>query len=260
MSSDLAFAPAPMATGWPTASYAARRRHGENLLGLGGTALVYVVLAAIALWHWTAPSTAPSSRPAPALAVFDVPPAAQDASATAQAITPAQEMPRRTETPPPTPPVPVPLVQLPAPHPAPAEPATPALPRPQGHSDQPADATTPASAAPAAAQPTSGRTAAAERAARANWQGDILAHLRPLLRYPRVAERDGQQGVALVAIGVDRQGIVRSARIVRGSGYPSLDGEALATIRRGSPLPAPTPDIPGDPVSVELPIQFSLRG
>ena len=88
----------------------------------------------------------------------------------------------------------------------------------------------------------------------------FLAHLRPLLRYPRIAERDGQQGVALVAIGVDRQGIVRSARIVRGSGYPSLDGEALATVKRGSPLPRPTADIPGDPVSVELPIQFSLRG
>ena len=258
MSSDIAFPRDRMTTGFPTASYAARRRRSETLLGLGGTALVYALLAAIAFWHWTAPSTAPSSRPAPALAVFDVPPASPDAPATAQATAPAQDLPRRADASRPTPPVPV--VQFPAPHIAPAEPAAPAPPDPQVRTDQPADAKTAASAAPAAALPTSGKTASAERVARANWQGDILAHLRPLLRYPRSAERDGEQGVTLVAIGVDRQGIVRSARIVRGSGYPLLDGEALATVKRGSPLPAPTADIPGDPVSVELPIQFSLRG
>lgn len=258
MSSDIAFSRNRMTADCPPASYAARRRRGENLLGLGGTALLYALLAVIAFWHWTAASTAPSSRPAPALAMFDVPPASPDTPATAQASAPAQESPRRTEAPRPTPLVPI--VQFPAPHVAPAEPAAAAPPNPQGLADQPTDTKTAASAAPAAALPTTGRTASAERAARANWQGDILAHLRPLLRYPRIAERDGQQGVALVAIGVDRQGIVRSARIVRGSGYPSLDGEALATVKRGSPLPAPTADIPGDPVSVELPIQFSLRG
>jgi protein TonB len=220
--------------------------------------LLYALAAAITLWGWTAPPLVTTSRPADTLAVFDVQPTSRDTLAPQHKTAQERASSRPAETPRPT--SPIPPVRLPARSTAQTEPAAPTIQSKPDGTDQSASATVPASAVPAVAPPTSGRTASAERAAQANWQGDILAHLRPLLRYPRMAERDGQQGIALVAIGVDRQGMVRSARIARGSGYPLLDAEALATVKRGSPLPAPTADIPGDPVSVELPIQFSLHG
>jgi protein TonB len=102
-------------------------------------------------------------------------------------------------------------------------------------------------------------SASAERAALASWQSQLLGHLKGFLRYPRRAQSSRQEGVALVSVTVDRQGQVLGARIDRGSGYPALDSEAVLTVRRGSPVPPPTADIRGDPVTVTIPIQFALR-
>lgn len=102
-------------------------------------------------------------------------------------------------------------------------------------------------------------SASAEQAGLANWRSQLLGHLKPYLRYPRQAQNGRQEGVALVSAIVDRKGNVIGARIDRGSGYPTLDSEAVATVRRGSPVPPPTADIRGDPVTVTIPIQFSLR-
>lgn len=250
--------PAAVDPRWSPDRYAARHRRGETLLGLGGTALCYALLAAVVLWRWTPTPPTPSSRPAPALSVFDVPPAGPPSP-----ITPDQVRfrPKEAQQPEKTP-DPLPIVARPslttmASASPPSSRSSDELPEAV---NEPIGRAAPASPASIAAPPIQGNTAAAERAARSNWEGDLLAQLRPLLRYPRAAQRDGQQGVALVMISVARDGAVRSARIVRGTGYPLLDGEALATIRRGSPLPPPPSDIPGDPVAVELPIQFSLHG
>lgn len=117
----------------------------------------------------------------------------------------------------------------------------------------------PAAAKPDAAVAAPATSAAAEQAARANWQSQLLGHLKGFLRYPRQAQSSRQEGITLVALTIDRQGKVLSARVERGSGYPTLDSEAVATARRGSPVPPPTADIRGDPVSVTIPIIFSLR-
>lgn len=252
-------APAAVALRWSPGRYAARHRRDETLLGLGGTTLCSALLVVVVLWRVTDAPRTPGSRPVPALAVFDVPPAGPPSPITPDQaeLKPKAAPPRQEKTP-----TPLPIVA----HRSLTATAA-AAPLPSPSTDEPPEATSeppgkpaPASPASTAASPTSGHIAATERSARSNWQGDLLAHLRPLLRYPRIAQRDGQQGIALVAIDVARDGTVRSTRIVRGSGYPILDGEALATIKRGSPLPPPTPDIPGDPVAVELPIQFSLHG
>jgi periplasmic protein TonB len=146
-------------------------------------------------------------------------------------------------------------------------PDVPSLPSTAAPAEQPSSDSRPVertTAPPAMSNP--GMTAAArlpsasmERAALANWQSQLLGHLKGYLRFPRQAERSRQEGVALISVTVDRQGRVLNARIDRGSGYPLLDGEAVATVRRGSPVPAPTADIRGDPVTVTIPIQFALR-
>ncbi|WP_142950604.1 energy transducer TonB, partial [Bacillus sp. AFS076308] len=78
-------------------------------------------------------------------------------------------------------------------------------------------------------------------------------------RYPRSAERSHQEGIAYVRFTVDRQGNVLSSQVDRSSGYPGLDQETLATVRRASPVPPPPSAIQGDPIDVVVPVVFSLR-
>jgi protein TonB len=102
-------------------------------------------------------------------------------------------------------------------------------------------------------------SASTAQAALANWESELLGHLKRFLRYPRPSQSAREEGIAQVTITVDRQGHVLGARLARGSGYPMLDSEAVAMVRRGSPVPPPSADIPGDPVIVTIPILFSLR-
>ncbi|WP_267433530.1 energy transducer TonB [Sphingomonas sp. GM_Shp_1] len=100
---------------------------------------------------------------------------------------------------------------------------------------------------------------AASEAAAADWRARLLGHLKRYRRYPRQAEAARQQGVARVAITLRRSGEVIAVELVHGSGYPLLDMEARTTVRRASPLPAVDDAVPGDPVTVEVPIDFALR-
>ncbi|PFH79755.1 energy transducer TonB [Bacillus sp. AFS076308] len=65
--------------------------------------------------------------------------------------------------------------------------------------------------------------------------------------------------MAYVRFTVDRQGNVLSSQVDRSSGYPGLDQETLATVRRASPVPPPPSAIQGDPIDVVVPVVFSLR-
>lgn len=128
---------------------------------------------------------------------------------------------------------------------------------------QAADQIMPAAAAAADARLVQQTTAPPSQSggnnAKAEWEDVLLSHLAMFRRYPRQAESARQQGIVLVGITLDRSGRLLKAAIRQGSGYPLLDAEALATVRRSSPLPAPTGNVPGDPVNVEIPVQFSLR-
>lgn len=104
------------------------------------------------------------------------------------------------------------------------------------------------------------QTMAGQRSdAQVTLQGLLLGHLAQHRRYPRGAERLRQQGVAYVRLAVDRQGNARNIRIGQSSGHPLLDAETLDTVRRGSPVPAPPPEIGGDPVQVMVPVAFFIR-
>jgi protein TonB len=114
-----------------------------------------------------------------------------------------------------------------------------------------------AAAAPTAEQaPAENATSAS---ATADWRARLLGHLKRYRHYPRQAESARQQGIALVAITLRRSGEVIAVELVRGSGYPLLDMEARATVRRASPLPPPRAAVSGEPVTVEVPIDFALR-
>lgn len=90
----------------------------------------------------------------------------------------------------------------------------------------------------------------------AKWQAQLMAHLERLKRYPPGARRRREEGVVQVRFVVDDGGNVRSAQIVRSSGYAELDEAVVALVRRASPVPAPPP---GAPREIVAPVQFNVR-
>ncbi|WP_294281452.1 energy transducer TonB [uncultured Sphingomonas sp.] len=128
---------------------------------------------------------------------------------------------------------------------------------------QPADAvalpSSPSSGTKPVESPATTAPAASAAAAAADWRARLLGHLKHYRRYPRQAEAARQQGVARIAITLHRSGEVIAVELVHGSGYPLLDMEARTTVRRAAPLPAVDDAVPGDPVTVEVPIEFALH-
>lgn len=131
----------------------------------------------------------------------------------------------------------------------------------------------PAPAAPETTAPTAptaplGDTAAASTAgvdqqqlleAQLNWQQLLQIHLEKRKRYPRRAQLRYQEGVPLIRFSMNRSGEVISAELVRSSGFDILDQEALALIKRAQPLPGPPVDLPGDTLTLTVPIEFFIR-
>jgi protein TonB len=103
-----------------------------------------------------------------------------------------------------------------------------------------------------AAAPASGASSPSP-AATASWRGSLMAHLNRYKRFPSGAA----PGTVQVAFSIDRGGRVLSARLVRGSGDAALDTEAVAMIRRASPVPAPPDGIGGSAIALAVPIRFS---
>jgi len=92
-----------------------------------------------------------------------------------------------------------------------------------------------------------------------NWKSQLLALLERNKRYPSDAQSRGDQGVAMLAFAVDRQGGVHRAHIARSSGSAALDQETLSLLQRAQPLPAPPADMRGAQIAVTVPIRYSIR-
>jgi len=103
------------------------------------------------------------------------------------------------------------------------------------------------------AAPSPGVTASNTQA-RASWAAMISAHLNRYKRFPPGAE--GITGRPSVRFSLDGSGRVTSVALVRSSGHSVLDNEAVATVRRASPFPAP-PD--GRGASFSVPVNFTRR-
>ncbi|MFL1461488.1 energy transducer TonB, partial [Roseococcus sp. DSY-14] len=91
------------------------------------------------------------------------------------------------------------------------------------------------------------------------WQGEVMARLRRAQRYPDGARARREEGVVLVAFTLDRAGRVLGARLARPGGSPELEAEALALPQRASPLPPPPAELPGETLTITVPVRFSLR-
>lgn len=104
--------------------------------------------------------------------------------------------------------------------------------------------------APLPPAPAAGRAAS-------SWEGEILAQLNRLRRYPVASMRRGEQGTPFVRFVLDRRGKVLSAKLERSCGYSLLDREAVALAWRAQPFPPPPSDRTGDSFELIVPIEFT---
>ncbi len=151
--------------------------------------------------------------------------------------------------PPPEPPPPPVERRKPEPRPVREKPPAPETRAPQSAPVAPA----PVAAAPPVAAPA--RTVTATP----SWQSLVLAHLERHKRYPAMAQARRQQGTAHLRFTVARNGQVRAAAIVRGSGHAALDQAVMEMIERANPLPAFAADMEGDSIELIVPVRFMVR-
>lgn len=81
---------------------------------------------------------------------------------------------------------------------------------------------------------------------------------RPALSYPLSAKRKGQQGVSVIQIEIDRQGAIRQLRLIKSSGFSSLDSAALGNVKQWQFHPV-IHNNQAVAARFNVPITFSLR-
>jgi periplasmic protein TonB len=91
------------------------------------------------------------------------------------------------------------------------------------------------------------------------WQKEINKLLEKNKRYPSQVRDQRQRMVTRVAVNMDRQGKVTSARIATSSGLSAFDQTALEIIERAQPFPPPPAVLQGAEVPVIMQIWFDPR-
>ena len=79
----------------------------------------------------------------------------------------------------------------------------------------------------------------------------------PAPRYPESARRQGQQGLVVLRVLVDRTGHPAAIEVQRSSGFPLLDGSAVHAVRQWRFNPARAGSLTIDS-AVEIPVRFRL--
>lgn len=91
------------------------------------------------------------------------------------------------------------------------------------------------------------------------WESALVAHIERFKRYPTDVRARGERGKAEVAFTIDREGRVRTSRIVESSGSPELDRETLAMLIRAQPMPKPPSDARLVELSFVVPVHFDIK-
>jgi protein TonB len=106
------------------------------------------------------------------------------------------------------------------------------------------------------AGPAPGHNDERSAAAMATWDRALSVRLEAVKRYP--ARAHGERGIARVAFRIDRNGHVLNSRITQSSGSAALDEDALETIKRADPLPAPPSGVSDELLTIQTAIKYKL--
>ncbi|MBD0684127.1 MULTISPECIES: energy transducer TonB [unclassified Pseudomonas] len=239
-------------------------RYGASLAVVLG---VHALAIALAL-NWT--SRPPLELPPQAMMVELAPLPAPPPPAPPKVVTPPRPpepveelpLPKLAEAPKPEISVPKPVKPKPKPQPPkpkPVEEKKPEPPKEQPSEQKPSD--TPPTQAPSekSAQPAPGPSPA-QMAAKANWQGTLLAHLAKYKKYPLRARQMNKEGTNRLRFVVDAEGNVLSFKLVDSAGTESLDKATLDMIRDAQPLPKPPADmLTNGSVEIVAPFVYSIE-
>jgi protein TonB len=246
---------------------------------------MYASACALALVNWTEEEVIEETRgaflveiadeavapPAEKLNLALGPPQEEVAAASAVAPTPAVQEKSDIETPKieeaPLAPKPEVVVQKQQPVEKPDEKEVKEDPRPQQVNVEQASAAPqhakapPPTEAPVAAVAAAPRQGISSKPSEANltWQKAVALHLNKHKTYPAQARENGDEGVAMVSITIDRSGKVISARLLTTSGFQLLDKEAVEVASRASPLPKPPGDMMELAYDFSQPIRFRMK-
>ena len=91
------------------------------------------------------------------------------------------------------------------------------------------------------------------------WESALFAHIARFKRYPLEARARGEQGTAIVAFTIDRDGWIQNTRIVKSSGSATLDKASLDMLTRAQPMPHPPAQVPSRDLSFRVPVDFGIR-
>jgi len=97
-----------------------------------------------------------------------------------------------------------------------------------------------------------------ERPAYRHYLGEVHLEIDRHKRYPLMARRGGQQGVALVDFQLDEQGRLCRCVLATSSGFRLLDQAALKAVRAAAPFSA-LPEGLGGRLELRVPIRFELH-
>lgn len=94
--------------------------------------------------------------------------------------------------------------------------------------------------------------------ARSRYRSMLGNRIAKFKSYPKMAQRRGWQGVAIVNLKLDDKGHVISAIIKESSGHNALDKSALKMVKKASPFPAPPVELNANIISIDVPVAFKL--
>ena len=215
-------------------------RYGASLAVVLGVHALAVALAV----NWTA--RPPIELPPQAMMVELAPLPAPPPPAPPKVVTPPQPpapveelpIPKLAEAPKAEIAVPKPVKPKPKPQPPKPVEKKPEPPKEKSSEAKPSDAPPTPAPTEQSAQPAPGPSAA-QVAAKASWQGTLLAHLQKYKKYPPSAQARNKEGLNRLRFVVDAEGRVLSFELVSGSGNADLDRATLEMIKRAQPLPKP---------------------
>ncbi|WP_411391023.1 TonB family protein [Pseudomonas sp. MPB23] len=236
-------------------------RYGTSLAVVLGVHAVAIAL----MLHMSVPR---QPQLPPAAMVIDLAPMpAPPPPAPPKVITPPQPpapveelpLPKLAEAPKPTIQVPKPVKPKPKPQPPKPVEKKPEPPKEKPSEDPPSE--TPPTHAPAekSAQPAPGPSPQ-QVAAKASWEGALLAHLQKYKKYPPGAQARGKEGLNRLRFVVDAEGNVLSYELVGRSGNADLDRATLDMIRRAQPLPKPPADmVKSGSIEIVAPFVYNIE-
>jgi periplasmic protein TonB len=92
-----------------------------------------------------------------------------------------------------------------------------------------------------------------------NAYGNLLGNaIAKYKSYPKIAERRGWEGTALLDLKIDSNGNVLSSVVRESSGYDALDKRALEMVQKAAPFPAPPKILQGRTFNISVPVAFKL--